>query len=87
MAAVLARGETVLANAAREPEVTDLAHCLVAMGAEIDGIGTDRCVVRGVESCTAPTTRRGARPHRGRHLCLRRGDHRRRAGADGGAPT
>ena len=47
MAASLARGETVLVNAAREPEVSDLAHCLVAMGAEIDGIGTDRVTVQG----------------------------------------
>jgi UDP-N-acetylglucosamine 1-carboxyvinyltransferase len=49
MAATLARGESVLKNAAREPEVQDLAHCLVAMGARIDGIGTDRLVVRGVD--------------------------------------
>jgi UDP-N-acetylglucosamine 1-carboxyvinyltransferase len=47
MAAALAQGETVLINAAREPEVTDLAHCLVAMGAEISGIGTDRLRIRG----------------------------------------
>src|SRR6185312_12075920 len=40
MAATLAEGETVLINAAREPEITDLANCLVAMGASIDGIGT-----------------------------------------------
>ncbi|GAB3546125.1 UDP-N-acetylglucosamine 1-carboxyvinyltransferase [Noviherbaspirillum agri] len=49
MAAALADGETVLENAAREPEVTDLAHLLVAMGAKIDGIGTDRLVVQGVD--------------------------------------
>src|SRR5712691_3689802 len=48
MAATLAEGETVLINAAREPEITDLAHCLVAMGAQIDGIGSDRLQVRGV---------------------------------------
>ncbi len=48
MAACLARGETVLANAAREPEVADLARCLVAMGAEIDGIGSDKLRIRGV---------------------------------------
>ncbi|HSE78658.1 MAG TPA: UDP-N-acetylglucosamine 1-carboxyvinyltransferase [Alphaproteobacteria bacterium] len=47
MAAALAQGETVLANAAREPEVSDLARCLVAMGATIDGIGTDTIRVRG----------------------------------------
>jgi len=49
MAATLADGETVLENAAREPEVTDLANLLVKMGARIEGIGTDRLVVQGVE--------------------------------------
>lgn len=49
MAATLADGETVLENAAREPEVTDLANLLVGMGARIDGIGTDRLVIQGVE--------------------------------------
>jgi len=49
MAATLARGETVIGNAAREPEITDLANCLVAMGADIRGIGTDTLTVRGVE--------------------------------------
>ena len=48
MAASLARGETRLINAAREPEVGDLAHCLIEMGAEIEGIGSDTLVVRGV---------------------------------------
>jgi UDP-N-acetylglucosamine 1-carboxyvinyltransferase len=48
MAASLAKGESVLENAAREPEVTDLAKCLVAMGAKIEGIGTDKLVVKGV---------------------------------------
>jgi len=47
MAAVLADGETTLSNAAREPEVADLAHCLVAMGADIEGIGTGTLTVRG----------------------------------------
>lgn len=47
MAATLAEGETVIANAAREPEVTDLAQCLVAMGAKIDGIGTGTLRVQG----------------------------------------
>lgn len=47
MAATLAEGETVIANAAREPEVTDLAQCLLAMGADIDGIGTGTLRVRG----------------------------------------
>jgi UDP-N-acetylglucosamine 1-carboxyvinyltransferase len=50
MAATLAEGETVLINAAREPEIIDLAECLVAMGAQIEGIGTDRLTVRGVAS-------------------------------------
>jgi UDP-N-acetylglucosamine 1-carboxyvinyltransferase len=39
----------VLVNAAREPEITDLAHCLIAMGARIEGIGTDTLTVQGVE--------------------------------------
>jgi UDP-N-acetylglucosamine 1-carboxyvinyltransferase len=49
MAASLAEGRTTLVNAAREPEITDLAECLVAMGARIEGIGTDRLVVDGVD--------------------------------------
>ncbi|CAA7615962.1 UDP-N-acetylglucosamine 1-carboxyvinyltransferase [Magnetospirillum sp. SS-4] len=48
MAACLAEGETVIANAAREPEVADLAHCLVAMGAKIEGIGSGTLHVQGV---------------------------------------
>ncbi|MCU6435098.1 UDP-N-acetylglucosamine 1-carboxyvinyltransferase [Undibacterium sp. Jales W-56] len=55
MAATLAEGETVLENAAREPEVTDLAHLLVAMGARIEGIGTDRLVIQGVDSLHGAT--------------------------------
>jgi len=47
MAAVLAKGETVIENAAREPEVADLANCLVRMGAEIDGIGSSTLTVQG----------------------------------------
>jgi UDP-N-acetylglucosamine 1-carboxyvinyltransferase len=49
MAATLADGETVLENAAREPEVVDLANFLRAMGAQISGAGTDRIVIQGVE--------------------------------------
>ena len=49
MAACLAEGETILENAAREPEVVDLAKVLVAMGAQLEGAGTDRLVIRGVE--------------------------------------
>jgi len=48
MAATLAEGTTVLENAAREPEVIDLAQCLVAMGAKISGAGTDRITIEGV---------------------------------------
>src|SRR6185436_15983875 len=47
MAATLARGTTVIENAAREPEVSDLAACLVAMGARIQGAGTDVITVEG----------------------------------------
>ena len=50
MADYLAEGETVISNAAREPEVSDLANCLVAMGAKIDGIGSDTLSVTGVTS-------------------------------------
>lgn len=49
MAAVLADGETIIENAAREPEVVDLANCLVSMGARIAGAGTDRIRIHGVE--------------------------------------
>ncbi|HEU4375087.1 MAG TPA: UDP-N-acetylglucosamine 1-carboxyvinyltransferase [Telluria sp.] len=50
MAATLAEGETILENAAQEPEVTDLANLLVKMGARIEGIGTERLVIQGVPS-------------------------------------
>ena len=56
MAAALARGETTIVNAAREPEIADLAACLNAMGAQITGIGSDRLVIQGV-----------AKLHAGRH--------------------
>lgn len=49
MAAVLAEGRSILENAAREPEVVDLAECLIAMGAKITGHGTDTIVIDGVE--------------------------------------
>ena len=49
MAATLAQGETVIENAAREPEVVDLARALTAMGAQIEGAGSDRIVITGVE--------------------------------------
>ncbi|WNO09595.1 UDP-N-acetylglucosamine 1-carboxyvinyltransferase [Teredinibacter sp. KSP-S5-2] len=50
MAAALAEGKTILENAAREPEVVDLCECLVAMGAQIEGIGTDKLEIQGVKS-------------------------------------
>src|SRR2546421_258245 len=49
MAAALAKGTTVLDNAAREPEITDLAHCLVAMGVAISGIGTETLTIQGTD--------------------------------------
>ena len=49
MAATLAKGTTVIENAAREPEIVDLAACLVKMGAEIEGAGTSRIEVQGVD--------------------------------------
>jgi UDP-N-acetylglucosamine 1-carboxyvinyltransferase len=59
MAAALADGETVLENAAQEPEVTDLARLLIAMGARIEGHGTSRVRIRGVDALRAPRE-----PHR-----------------------
>ena len=50
MAAALADGTTVLENAAMEPEIVDLADCLIAMGARIEGAGTSRIVIEGVEA-------------------------------------
>lgn len=55
MAAAIADGETVLSNAAREPEITDLANCLVAMGVEISGIGTDTLTVQGQRALRGAT--------------------------------
>ncbi len=57
MAATLASGETVLENAAQEPEVFDLAQLLIAMGAQIEGHGTRRIVIQGVESLHGATHR------------------------------
>jgi UDP-N-acetylglucosamine 1-carboxyvinyltransferase len=59
MAAALADGETLLENAAQEPEVTDLAELLIAMGAKIEGQGTSRIRVQGVSALHAPK-----QPHR-----------------------
>ena len=81
MAACLAEGTTTLENAAREPEVVDLARCLVAMGARITGAGTDRIEIEGV----AAAARRHARDHAGpdRDGNLRCGDRRDRRRGDG----
>ncbi len=68
MAAALADGETVLENAAREPEVVDLANFLIAMGAKIKGAGTDRIVIEGVQTAQRHGLRGAARSHRDRHL-------------------
>ena len=57
MAGALADGETVIENAAREPEVVDLANCLVAMGARISGAGTDVIRIQGVERLHGATHR------------------------------
>ncbi|MFW2831290.1 UDP-N-acetylglucosamine 1-carboxyvinyltransferase [Sphingomonas sp. ID0503] len=55
MAAALCRGTSIIDNAAREPEISDLANCLVAMGAKIDGIGSERLVVEGQASLHGAT--------------------------------
>ncbi len=55
MAAVLARGPSQLENVAREPEIVDLCNCLVAMGAKIDGIGTERLTIDGVRDLHGAT--------------------------------
>jgi UDP-N-acetylglucosamine 1-carboxyvinyltransferase len=72
MAASLAEGETLLENAAREPEVTDLAELLIAMGAKIEGHGTSRIRVQGVDRLHAPKTVHRVIPDRietGTFLC------------------
>ncbi|MDP1964386.1 MAG: UDP-N-acetylglucosamine 1-carboxyvinyltransferase [Reyranella sp.] len=55
MAAALAKGTTVLDNAAREPEITDLAECLAKMGVPINGIGTETLTIEGVQQLKAAT--------------------------------
>ena len=55
MSATLAEGETILENAAREPEVSDVANCLVSMGAKIEGIGTSTLRIQGVEKLHGTT--------------------------------
>ena len=81
MAASLARGTTVLRNAAREPEVVDLADCLMKMGARIKGAGQSTIEIEGVGSLYRRKTRGHARPHRDRHLRHGGGDDGRRRSA------
>ena len=70
MAAALADGETIIENAAREPEVVDLANCLVSMGAQISGAGTDKIRIRGVARLHGATHRIMAdRIETGTYLC------------------
>ena len=57
MAATLADGTTVIENAAREPEISDLANCLIAMGAKIHGVGSDIITIEGVETLHGATYR------------------------------
>jgi UDP-N-acetylglucosamine 1-carboxyvinyltransferase len=63
-AAVYAKGTTVIDNAAREPEITDLCHFLVAMGAQIEGIGTSTLTIHGVERGELRATRHSVVPDR-----------------------
>jgi len=90
MAATLAKGEVVLENAAREPEIGDLANCLNSMGARIEGIGSDT-LDPGRRKAVGHRLRRAARSDRGGNLCHGRGHNRRRGrivgrpvGVDGG---
>ncbi|MGZ5052743.1 MAG: UDP-N-acetylglucosamine 1-carboxyvinyltransferase [Methylobacter sp.] len=72
MAAVLAEGTTIIENAAKEPEVTDLAHFLNKMGAKISGIGTDILVIEGVEKLGEESVHYDILPDRiesGTYLC------------------
>ena len=55
LAATLAKGTTVLKHAAREPEIVDLAHCLIAMGAQIEGHGTSTITIQGVDRLNGAT--------------------------------
>ena len=78
MAAVLARGETVIDNAAREPEVVDLAALLIKMGASIEGAGTSTIRVQGVDRLHGADARDYSGPHRSGNVLDRRRDHPRR---------
>ena len=79
MAATLAEGTTILENCAIEPEVVDLAECLVKMGAKISGIGTATMTIEGVKELPRLRTQRRSRPYRSRYLPLRRRHDRRQS--------
>ena len=78
MAATLAEGTTTLENAAREPEIVDLARCLTAMGARISGAGSDRITVEGVAALHGATHADHAGPDRDWDVPRRGGGHGRR---------
>ena len=71
LAAALAKGETVIENAAREPEIGDVADCLVKMGAKIDGIGTSVLAHSGPRPARRRRPHRAPRSHRDRHVRVR----------------
>ena len=81
MAAALANGTTVIENAAREPEINDVADCLNKMGAKITGAGTSQHRGRGRGEAQRRAPPRAAGPHRDRHLCHGGRDDRRRRAA------
>ena len=78
MAATLAKGTTVLKNAAREPEIVDLVHCLRKMGAQIEGEGTSTLTIQGVDRLSGATHRSD-----GPRVLLRRETGRGRGGGHG----
>ena len=86
MAATLAKGTTVITNAACEPEIYDVAHCLNKMGARIEGAGTPRIVVEGVEKLHGARHTVLPDRNRDRHLCDGGRDDRRRRSAVRRAP-
>ncbi len=86
MAAALARGTTVIENAAREPEIGDVADCLNKMGARISGAGTAAHRGRGRRQAQRRAPLGAARPHRDRHLRDGGGDDRRRRAVAERAP-
>ena len=82
LTAVLAKGKTVLNNAAREPEIVDLAECLNAMGAKITGAGRSEVVIEGVKALGGVTHNVVPDRIEGRNLCVGGGHHWRNRQAD-----